>query len=149
MLAQQERGYLMYSTETRDKICQKRVDTWNPTVKSISSWEGIEYIQNQLQVGNSVIAGVSYKYPTGNSNPYTSHFVNIVGMGFEIIGNNPTNYFIYYETGRNKPNEVKDFDRNKLYENSSSNGPVYMSKSKPYIGKAYILTEVRHNIKRK
>ena len=95
------------------------------------------------------MTGVSYGENVGNQNPSTSHFLNIVGMGFESGENGFKNYFMYYDNAnRSGGTNLKN---NRFYQgyvkiNDSSIPVLYDNTNLCVVGATqYIVTEVRRN----
>ncbi|MGM9865123.1 MAG: RHS repeat-associated core domain-containing protein, partial [Muribaculaceae bacterium] len=128
-----------------------RIDLYNEDENTFNYSEGVEYIKSQLLNGNSVITGVSYSRNNKNRNSSTSHFLNIVGMGFEIGKNGTNNYFMYYDNATNDKPKGTNLERNRLYEDTrfinKASIPVLLDKSNLCVdgAKIYIVTEVRRN----
>ena len=126
-----------------------RIDLYNISENTFNYTGGVEYIKTQLIEGKSVVTGVSYGKNVDNINPSTSHFLNIVGMGFEIGKNGVQNYFSYYDNA----NRAKgtNLDNNKFYQSrvsiNNSYVPVLYDNTNLCVGGTtqYIVTEVRRN----
>ena len=110
--------------------------------------EVANYISEELKNGNSTVVGLGSGVKSGNNNPNTTHFVTIVGMGFDEAGN----YFTYYENGfgQSKREKVTDLKQNRMYENRKTK--TYKNNDtgrKTYSGNPikYVLTEVKINKK--
>lgn len=126
-----------------------RIDLFNKSKDSFNYTEGVDYIKSQLIDGKSVLTGVSYGENVGNKNPSTSHFLNIVGMGFESGENGFKNYFMYYDNAnRSGGTNLKN---NRFYQgyvkiNDSSIPVLYDNTNLCVVGATqYIVTEVRRN----
>ena len=126
-----------------------RIDLFNKSKDSFNYTEGVDYIKSQLIDGKSVLTGVSYGENVGNQNPSTSHFLNIVGMGFESGENGFKNYFMYYDNAnRSGGTNLKN---NRFYQgyvkiNDSSIPVLYDNTNLCVVGATqYIVTEVRRN----
>ena len=132
-----------------------RIDLYNEDENTFNYTEGVDYIKSQLLEGKSVITGVSYKGKSGNHNSSTNHFINIVGMGFEIGQNGPENYFIYYDNAPSDSMKGTDITTNKFHEGqvviNNKNISVLHDEPSMFVPRKsmYIVTEVRKNIKSK
>ena len=132
-----------------------RIDLYNEDENTFNYTEGVDYIKSQLLEGKSVITGVSYKGKSGNHNSSTNHFINIVGMGFEIGQNGPENYSIYYDNAPSDSMKGTDITTNKFHEGqvviNNKNISVLHDEPSMFVPRKsmYIVTEVRKNIKSK
>ena len=112
-------------------------------------------MRKQLASGKSLIAGIYYQNEaSGNENKNTAHFLNIVGMGFEIVNGKPRNYFSYYDNGTSNVKWGTDIKKNRLYLDEYNGRNVLMGNTGLYIlasprtnerVKFYILSEIRRN----
>ena len=133
----------------------ERIDTYNTEKEEFKLQEGIEYMRKQLASGKSLIAGIYYQNEaSGNENKNTAHFLNIVGMGFEIVNGKPRNYFSYYDNGTSNVKWGTDIKKNRLYLDEYNGRNVLMGNTGLYIlasprtnerVKFYILSEIRRN----
>ena len=99
----------------------ERIDLYNEfradTDPALDFKGGVSYVKEQLESGNSVVVGVHYcgTGRKGNTNKSTGHFLNIVGMGFELKNGQPVNYFSYYDNATKIKKIGTDLIENKFY----------------------------------
>ena len=130
--------FTLAQKQSNSKISGERIDAYG--TNDANNNEAADYTREQLKQGNSVVAGVGSGGQTSNSNPSTTHFLTIVGMGFNENGN----YFTYYDNAFGNPNNVTNLDNNRLYLNPKEN--LYEGTStRNNIPIRYKLTEVRKN----
>ena len=110
---------------------------------------GIEYLKKSLSNGNSIMVGVYEKNgDVGNYNKLTGHFINVVGMGYDVT--NGKNYFLYYDNAVSNPTLGINLAQNRLYYfNTKNNLSIFGDKTPPnrgnYTPPYYYMTEVRPN----
>ena len=122
-------------TSTKD-----RVDMYSlPSQKNliIDVQKGVDLIIDNLNEGQSVVAGIEYGETTSNVNEATDHFINIVGYGKDKKGY----YFSYYDNAIEGGESAGiDTKNNRFYYDPKTN---LFKDEKAIHGRSAILTEVR------
>lgn len=112
--------------------------------------QGVQYIDQQIETGNPVMAGVNHTlHTTRNGNVVkkgqadgedADHFVIIVGKGYDYSLEQV--YYFYYQVGRSAANEESATStNNRLYLNESD----YSLVGESWNGKTYTVTDIRLN----
>ncbi len=148
-LAQQQMGKV--NTVATNVIHQLYTENKGANKQQVS--KAIEYIQNTLEQGLPVLAGVDNRtgHP-GNNDKTTDHFIVIVGMGNDKKGN----YFQFYDNAAIKAKDGGTSSNNRLYYNEDkgliqghSQTDYGRSWSDPDLGvkapytEGYIVTQIR------
>ncbi len=125
-------------------------DIYSETESAFDFKGGVSYVKEQLESGNSVVVGIHYKggEKTGNTNKSTGHFLNIVGMGFDLKDGQPVNYFSYYDNATTHEMIGTDLIGNRFYFSTlPDKTEVLMDKTGVVNngGTTYIMSEVRIN----
>jgi len=102
--------------------------------------KGIDIINENLEQGRAVMAGVSYKDVSTGDNPNrsTNHFVTIVGSGKDDSGT----YFSYIDNYGDR-DVGANLNENRMYYNNDIGG--FIDDTNTPIGSPYILSEIRDN----
>ena len=106
--------------------------------------DGVKYLKEQLSSGKPLVVGVSTGVKHGNNNPNTGHFLNFVGMGFDINGN----YFSYYDNATSDIPKGTNLKENRFYfgfKNGTEH--VLLDTSNVIVRNVteYIISEIRRN----
>ncbi len=119
----------------------KRIDVYNSREPLVSNLKpAFRVIQANLRQGKPVMVGVGHGEDVNNSNPSTSHFVNIVGQGNDGYGN----FLMFWDNSFYRT----DTKANRLYWNETEKSfftiPEVYPNPTGMIG-GFVLTEIRPN----
>lgn len=103
--------------------------------------EGVLYLKKALRSKTPVMVGVEDGEGSPNADKVTDHYVVIVGMGTDSVGN----YFLFYDNATGD-NAMGTSDQNRIYANCETyelkgSGPNNYIQNSQY--KSYIVTQIR------